>query len=577
MTRTHNISHLIRIGMLIGCCFIGHIGWGQQSFDVTVNKNPVHTGGNVQLKLSLKNFRSSIDAPKIAGLHILGGPTTSQNSSWVNGVSSSELTYTFTYRVQSIKDIAIPPMSITAGQVVLKSKGFTLKVSKENATKPSTQSKEGLGDLACVIEVSNRDVVIGEPLVASFKIYKKASNLDVREYVIPEMLGFWKEAVDQPDPNWEPQVIRGQRYNVANLRTVVLFPQQTGKLTLTGFELTGYMRTSFFNGRNVEAKAKPVTIQVRPLPDPVPSNYIGAFKRLDAKVKVSATEAITNEAITVEIIYNGQGNLKFIQEPILQWPRDFEVFDPEVKDRINVSANGQAGSRTFRYVVIPRSPGIYTIPTLNANWYHTKTKKYVSLNAGGQSLTIQRDSGTPESSMSYNSKTDIQVLNQDIRYIQTEPGQFHKRAKFELRNIMAMGALGMGPLIFLMALAWRRRQEGHERDLTGYKQKRAHASLRSEFRQAKSLLNQPEAFYPALGQALEAYLCAKLRWSTGQFQRDAVKTALIRHTPELSLEWDRLLEQMEMARFAPGSLPAPDALLDQSVTLVNQTEKSWKI
>ena len=55
----------------------------------------------------------------------------------------------------------------------------------------------------------------------------------------------------------------------------------------------------------------------------------------------------TNEAITYDLTFSGQGNIKFIQEPSLTWPGEFEVFDPEVIDRINVNEGGNPGAGRF--------------------------------------------------------------------------------------------------------------------------------------------------------------------------------------------------------------------------------------
>jgi hypothetical protein len=35
------------------------------------------------------------------------------------------------------------------------------------------------------------------------------------------------------------------------------------------------------------------------------------------------------------------------------------------------------------------------------------------------------------------------------------------------------------------------------------------------------------------------------------------------------------LDQLDMARYAPGTIPAPDEMLATSESLVEQTEKSW--
>ncbi|MDA0303681.1 MAG: BatD family protein [Bacteroidetes bacterium] len=574
------IRHISLQGFLLCTVLIlGHSfsAWGQLSFETTVNQNPVRYGQDVQLTLRLKNFRQSIEAPIISGLKLRSGPSTSQSNSWVNGKSSSEIAYTFTYAVVVQKDIQIPALKIIGTNGPITSKPFVLRVIAGNVKPEEIQRSNALGDLACVIEVSDADVFIGEPIVASFKIYNRASNLDVREYVVPEMPGFWKEVVGQADPNWEPQVIAGRRYNVANVRTVVLFPQQTGKIVLSGFELTGYMRTSFFDGKNVSAKSDPVTVQVRPLPEPLPANNIGTFKRLKVQTKASAKTAVTNEAIAVEITFNGEGNLKFIQEPKLNWPSEFEVFDPEVNDRINITEQGESGSRTFRYVVIPRSPGTYQIPTIEGTWFNYLKRTYQTLQFEGPSITIERNESVPESGMSYNSKTDVQVLSQDIRYIQTSfNSKCLQRSHWDGRNLSAAAFLSIGPILFGLSWFFRRRRDQIERDERGYRKKQARSKIRSELKVAKNLIHDEREFFPALGKGMESYLLAKLGWSASQNQREHLKSALEQHAVSSVDEWMDILERIDMARFAPGSAAPPQEMLTAASRLVDQTEKTWK-
>ena len=128
--------------------------------------------------------------------------------------------------------------------------------------------------MVTAIEPNKRTVYLGEPLVLTYRIYNRYNNLDVRNYDIPELEGFWKETVDAPEARWEPQLINGKRYNVATVRQVVAFPQQTGTFVLEDFNLKGYLRINFFEGRDVQATCDPVEITVPPIPENAPGNSL---------------------------------------------------------------------------------------------------------------------------------------------------------------------------------------------------------------------------------------------------------------------------------------------------------------
>ncbi|MBV42382.1 MAG: hypothetical protein CL834_05065 [Crocinitomicaceae bacterium] len=546
---------------------------GQESFNVTINKNPIRNGETLQLSLSLRNLRRDVSAPQIKGLKLLGGPSTSQNNSWVNGVSSSEIRYTYTYQVQSNQDINIPSFTVAGSTGKLKSNAFKVKVLPRSAKQ---QKQRGLGEVACVIELSKRNVFIGEPLVASFKIYNRANNLDVREYNVPEMAGFWTEQIEMPDARWEPEVIDGRRYNVATVRKVLLFPQKTGDITIEGFNLIGYKRTSFFDGKNVSVASNPVKIQVDPLPEPIPNRMLGVFSRFRVQTKEKVTTCETNEALTVDYVYSGDGHLKFIQEPDLKWPGEFEVYDPEIIDRIKVTNTGESGSRTFRYVVIPRAPGEYILPSVEGQWFNTRTKAYIDVTRTEKSITVERGNGSGTSGLAYNSKTDIQVLNQDIRFIGTDwNGSGLARNRWQSSFPLSTGWIVVGPSLLALVFIGKRRKEEEDRNPSKTRQRKAKTTVRNELRAAKKHIDDPDLFFPALGNGIEQYLLAKLAWSASQYQREAILEAIEHRAPSTADQWKKLLDQLDMARYAPGALPAPREMITLSENLVNQTEKSW--
>ena len=74
---------------------------------------------------------------------------------------------------------------------------------------------------------------------------------------------------------------------------------------------------------------------------------------------------------------------------------------------------------------------------------------------------------------------------------------------------------------------------------------------------------------------METYLLAKLGWNASQNQRDSLQAALEKHASSCAVEWMDVLERIDMARFAPGSVPPPTEMLEIASRLVDQTEKAW--
>lgn len=576
---------------------------GQASVELTVNRNPVRQGADVQLSMTFKNCTGSPAPLKVAGLEYRFGPATSHSTSWVNGVISSSSSLTWTYRVAAATDINIPGFQVETDKGVLRTAPFVLRVQAGGAaggagsgaggggasTGPNSPGSGGPGgkpapaearsaptrEVTAVVELSKRKAYLGEPLVATMRIYTRVNGLDVRSYELPDFPGFWKETVSIPDPAWEAKVIDGARYNVATVGKVVLFPQQAGKQRIEGFTLEGYVRTSFFGGSTVTIESDPVTVEVLPYPRTAPASHLGTFKRLQVSLKASATTCAANEALTVEYTFSGEGNLKFIKEPDLEWPADFEVFDPEVRDAISITGEGESGRRTFRYVVIPRVSGTYTLPTLSTAWFNPATGAFVPVAPDAPTLEVTRATGDPAATMTYNAKTDVQQLNHDVRYIKEEPSRGVPRSRLAYRNVLLGSALLLGPAAFAAAWAARRRRQEALSDAAAYRSRRAGRTAARALKDARSKLGDPAAFHAALGPSLERYLGAKLQIPPSRFTRADVTAALAARSASLAARWAAALEEADRARFAPGTVDHPEALLDRAAALIDETERTW--
>ena len=131
---------------------------------------------------------------------------------------------------------------------------------------------------------------------------------------------------------------------------------------------SGRRVSTFFGSQEVMVDVKrelvtnPVTINVKALPANRPATYSNAVGTFTMEPTISSTQGRANEAITLRLDISGTGNLKLIRHPEVQFPDNFEVYDPTTNNSFNVTTNGLTGIRTIEYMAIPRYEGEYTIP-----------------------------------------------------------------------------------------------------------------------------------------------------------------------------------------------------------------------
>jgi len=567
-------TFLARVAVLLAALPTNLLAQTPASVDLLVNRTELQTGQLLKVSLVFTNCEiKELEPPTLEGFQFRGGPSTSTSKQWINGVRTSELRYTYDYIARQEGDLVIPAMTWATNRGQLRSQPVKLRVTQGASPQaPPASSAKGTAvtrDLMTAIEPSKRAVYLGEPLVIAYKIYNRYNGLDVREFDIPELEGFWKETIQDPEARWEPELINGKRYNVATVRRIVAFPQQTGTFVMKDFSLKGFMRVNFFEGKNLTATCEPVTIEVMPLPEAAPANSHGTFNRLSVSQTLSTDSVGANEAVTLEVTYRGVGNLKFLQEPQIAWPAEFEVFDAEVSDQITISDEGERGARTFKFVAIPRAPGDYMLPALQAAFFDPLRGTHTPLYSPALALRVGRDTQQGSSvGMTFSHRQDVQVLNQDIRHIALDPSPFHPRNTVPWMAGLVLGGFALGPLGFAGA-AWRRRQRHLETlDRSGTRRKRALRTL------ADRLSPTSELTLDHVGEAMEGYLMDKLGWERSELTRERAMEALQRHVPQQAEAWKALWAACEMARFG-GSGSDAARLARELQELAKLTENAW--
>ena len=103
--------------------------------------------------------------------------------------------------------------------------------------------------------------------------------------------------------------------------------------------------------------------------------------------------------------------------PVIDFPGDFEVFPPEVTESIDRTGSRIRGSRTYEYVLIPRSPGEKTIPPVEMSYFDAESALYATSASQPLRLDVTGDPviGAPIG------RAGVETLREDIRFIQIGP------------------------------------------------------------------------------------------------------------------------------------------------------------
>ena len=562
----------------------GFAGQAQEiGFTAAVDRNSIATGEYVKLSINLTNSQERSETPSFGGLVVVQGPFDNSSFNYVNGRMSSSVGRTWVLTATTPGKYTIGAAKVRVGGGIIQTEPIVIEVTKGSSRPSDPGAAQGQSrdpNLFASISLSKSKAYVGEQVVATYLLYSRYANIELSKYDLPKMDGFWAEEIDLGDTNWEDELktVNGLQYRVAVLKRQVLFPQRSGKLRIAPVELSCVVNRSFFNrGSAISTRSNAVEVTVMALPPNAPADFNGAVGEMEMVVKADRTEVKANEAIELTITYAGRGNLKLLEAPKLNFPSDLEAYDPKVTDKINVNASGMNGSRSFQYLVIPRHEGDFPLEPFIFSYFDTRSGGYKTIQAEPMTFRISQGDGGPVSAIQRPSRSDVEVLGKDIRYIRT--GDLHLRTagKHLFGSLLWSAGMAAPALAFVVFLGWRRERERALSDVVGSRRKQADRVARRRLIEAEHALRSSDrsAFYDALGRALHGYLADKFGLGPAQMTDAIVRERFAVHTDgeQVARDYLTLTAACDMARFAPVEDRPKQQIYDEAVALIGRIEQ----
>lgn len=552
--------------------------------DVSVRAYPspatVGVGSTFLVNLEVtgsQNVDSEPQLPDMASFATFLGSGSSSSMRVVNGRSTVSLTIQYRFQALQEGSFNIPSITVNVGGEAFVTEPFSLTVlAGQPAGQPDpggSNATDSIGEeeLFVLAEPSKTRVREGEPLIVEYRIFTLVDVSSFNFTTIPELSGFWLEELPLPDAPQIEQIVReGRQYTTAVIRRVGLVPTGPGERTIEplGIEAQVRMRRrsrdpfeSFFDfdrsslfGTVVPTTvlSNPITVDVEPLPAGRPEPFSGVVGSLDLSVSLDRDSVEANEAVTLTVRAQGEGNLKGIPDPNLDLPGDFEAYPPEVTETSQRSGAGLSGTKTWEYVMIPRAPGIRTLPSVSVGFFHTGGNEYRIAETGPLSLVV---SGQAVEGPSALVRGGVETLREDIRFIHLAPPRLVPTG----RSLFTGGAfwtLLLLPFAALLGtLALRAHQDRLEGDPAWARRRKAGRVAHSRLAEARRKAGGevPKEFYAEAALALRGFIADKLDVAEAGMQMGDVEQGLQKEgvSEAVAEEVVACLGHCDLQRFAP--------------------------
>ena len=553
----------------------------------------------VEFQLNASPDDDSFAAPSFEGFEVIAGPAVSKGYSFssINGSMTKSVSYTLTFVLlpQTAGNITIGTAKIAVDGTTYQTQPQPIEVVDEAAggaastqqhqqggnaqnrreeAQRASEGKIAADDIMLRSLVSRTSVYKGEPLRVTFKLYVRVNVAGFEDVKFPSFNGFWAQELDVQNQPVRRETLNGKVYDTQVIREFLLYPQQTGQLTIDPSSLTAIAQVvsrsgdydPFFGPRhevyNVPRKlqSQKTIINVKELPAGAPESFCGAVGRFRMEAQEPQTELAANSAATYTVKIAGEGNLTFVQAPKLNLPSSFELYNVKATESINTSAAGISGYRQFEYPFIARAEGDYPIPAIEFTYFDPQSHQYITLKGKDLSLSI-----TPDQNASQNgqvvvsqpgmSKEEVRMLGQDIRFIKT--GKPHLEADREpfLFSATYWGVLGAILAVFLGAWFMLRKRIIESQNVALVRGKRANKVAVQRFRAAKRYMEEQNqhAFYEEMLRALWGYMSDKFNIPVSNLTKENVREELHKRgiAPQESQRFAQIISLCDEAQYSP--------------------------
>ncbi|HPQ41745.1 MAG TPA: BatD family protein, partial [bacterium] len=250
---------------------------------------------------------------------------------------------------------------------------------------------------------------------------------------------------------------------------------------------------------------------------------------------------------------DGQYGLNMLPPPTAPSLKDFKLFDPKSGDIAPHPEKPGWSRRTFEYILVPHTPGDFSIPPFEFSYFDTDTDQYRVLRTTPFDVHVDPAPGGGVITRIGDDGREIQLLNVDIRYIKTGTGISPWHAPYRRPWFAAVMLL---PLIAVPVVTGvdrrRRRMEG---DTAFAREVRARSVSGRRFAEARSLLERGNVD-PALDNAAAAfarYLADRLSLPLGGITLGKIREALAerRVDNDVIARVTQYWQTLETTRYAP--------------------------
>ena len=300
-------------------------------------------GRRFEVLFTLENAGGEVfQAPDFRPFRIVSGPEMLSGMGILRGK---------TYKTQSWRYIleAGKPGTFSIGAAHVRAQGELLRTQPlQVRVMPARNGAPPDRDDALFIqgEFQTQEAFVGRQINYRIVLYTRLTVSNPELLSVPQTEKAYTHELRRFDARTRYERIGGKEYAIRTLYEMAVFPTEAGSLEIGPVQMRVGVETpgaagALFGPKPVILQTQTATISVKPLPAPVPPDFCGAVGQYNWKVQLDRAQITREEAVTLSVTLQGNGDSRRISAPVLQAPEGLEVFEPTVRSEEEFE-NGEA-------------------------------------------------------------------------------------------------------------------------------------------------------------------------------------------------------------------------------------------
>ncbi|GHC43496.1 hypothetical protein GCM10008083_02360 [Ulvibacter litoralis] len=567
----------------------------QVKFDAKVSKKRLGINERLRIDFEMNQDGDNFNPPNFNGFKVVGGPNQAVSNSWINGKRTYSKTYSYFLSPETRGNVTIGQATIEIAGETYKTLPIDVEVTAAVAVPKDGNNADYVAseNVHLVAEVSNSNPYLNEAITVVYKMYvsKDVSiTSSWREIDNPKYEDFWSQNIDaQGNYKVYDGKYKGEDYRYVVLRTTVLYPQKTGKLSIepltldVPIDVPGNRRDLF--GRRLTTRVNKTisagnrTITVKPLPiEGKPDGFSGAVGDFQFKMYSNKNVLDAKEALELKTTVAGDGNLKLFELPSVNLPSALEVYEPERVENVRTNKRGMTGSITDTYTVVPQFKGVYPIRPITFSYFDPRTETYKTITSKEIVITVENGPVTAQTTQglqTQNGNQEVVASKEQFKYIKLNADLKPMQQEVFFKSTLFWSMVGGPFLLIPLFIIGGKKRKKRLADVQGNKLRKADKLARKYLSEAKKNIDNQVVFYEALERAFHNYLKAKLSIETSEFSKESISKLLLERQiePETVTEFIGLLTSCEFARYTPTSDVTIQSDYNKAVSTITAIDK----